>query len=191
MTFNQIQYANHLESQRHNKETESIQRDTLTETQRHNKEGENISWFANYETKRHNQETEGISWFNAYENQRHNQASESINWFNAHENQRHNQASESIQQSQVSLGYAQLNETSRHNKQLEVQGWKSTGIAESNAYSNRVQAEASQRNAETNASKEKYFQEKYAPFYMGIAVSNNVSDWFGDVGRLVDGFIPF
>lgn len=58
MTSNQIEFAKHKETQRHNR-------------------------FVEVESKRHNVQEEGIGWGNLSELGRHNRATESINWYSA------------------------------------------------------------------------------------------------------------
>lgn len=100
------------------------------------------------ETQRTNKENESISWFNARENQRHNKESESISWFNAYENQRHNYATESLGQQQLKLGYAQLGEQTRHNRETEYVAMKNANVNLMNAQTNRMNAYTQARQVE-------------------------------------------
>lgn len=113
MTTTQIRFQEHLETKRHNLATEQ-------ETNR-----DNVARLE--EQRRYNTLFTG-------EQQRHNQATEAnqaaANIINAghyarqdEETHRSNLANEAIKRSQVGLGYAQLDETSRHNREAETYTW--------------------------------------------------------------------
>lgn len=72
MTRNQIDFAKHKESMRHNLEMEQQGRLTIDESVRHNKKSEDIG-YANV----------GLGYSNLSELSRHNQQSEAVNWFTA------------------------------------------------------------------------------------------------------------
>lgn len=161
MLATQIQFLNYKEQQRHNLMTESqnavqlgIQQGTLEESVRHNKVNEEVGWFNAQETKRHNIVGENINYFNAMENARHNlvtedQSQQVINetvrhnrvWEN--ETHRHNVQQENIGYANVSLGYANLAESSRHNRASEA-------IGATQAMASMTQAAAARTNANNN-----------------------------------------
>jgi hypothetical protein len=172
MLATQIQFLNYKEQQRHNLMTESqnsiqlgIQQGTLDESVRHNKVNEEVGWFNAQETKRHNQVGENISYFNAMENARHNlvtedQGQQVINetvrhnkvWENEthrhnvvfeNETHRHNVQQENIGFANISLGYANLAEASRHNRASEE-------IGATQAMASMTQAAAARTNAANN-----------------------------------------
>lgn len=72
MTRNQIDFAKHKESVRHNLEMEKQGYQNIDETVRHNKKSEDIG-YANV----------GLGYSNLSELSRHNQQSEAVNWFTA------------------------------------------------------------------------------------------------------------
>jgi hypothetical protein len=168
MLATQVQYLDYKERQRHNIVSEeqnaadvATRAKTLEEAIRHNKAYEQ-------ETQRHNVESENINWFNAQENQRHNIEGEAIGWFNAREQQRHNlvwedqgqqtinetvrhnKANEGIGWANVSLGYANLAETRRHNTKTEAQQNRQLSINAADVQNRRAQTTVAYMNATTN-----------------------------------------
>lgn len=117
---NQVQEGidlGHLnESVRHNRVTES-------ETKRHNVAGEQETSRHNRvtetETNRHNVVSEGIDLGKLSETTRHNRATEGISYGELRETTRHNLANEAIGSGNLSLGYANLNEQAKHNRNTE------------------------------------------------------------------------
>lgn len=65
MTANQIRYADHLESKRHNVQQEAIGFGTLGESRRHNVASESLGWGNLAELGRSNLEREAVSWHQA------------------------------------------------------------------------------------------------------------------------------
>lgn len=63
MTGNQVMYAQHLETKRHNLQTEKLGFSSLGETTRHNQATEQIGWFQSTEQARHNRGVESINWY--------------------------------------------------------------------------------------------------------------------------------
>lgn len=135
MTTQQIEYAKHLEQQRHNKATEELGTAQLNETVRYN-----TASLA--ETQRANLARENLTSQQNVINNAHYQRMDA-------EAARHNVASESIARSQVGLGYAQLSEAQRHN----LMGERIAGqqLAEQSRHNVEMEAETalSHRNTET------------------------------------------
>lgn len=98
MTRNEISYQQNVESKRHNLRVEE-------ETQRANLAAEELNRQGLAESARHNRAVEA-------ETNRSNLAREI-------ETNRHNVASEYYTGQQINLGYAQLDETRRHNEEVE------------------------------------------------------------------------
>lgn len=122
MTANQIKAAEVFERKRSNLVNESLGRNTLTETGRHNRAVESINRDTLTETGRHNRVTER-------ETQRHNVRSESNEATRNAEVARHNRASEDLGYSNVTLGYANLDEQNRHNVNTEIAGYMNAGAS--------------------------------------------------------------
>lgn len=120
MTANQIRFAEHKETQRHNRATEKLGTDTLSET------------------SRHNVVTEGIGWGNLAELQRHNYVGESINWYAA-QNTGALQGSQAQYVDTQNAGYSQ--ELSNRTTQAEA--------SQTQAEASQSQASTAQYNAVT------------------------------------------
>lgn len=136
MTSNQIEYAKHLESKRHNIASEDISRRGLDESVRHNKASESISTGGLEETRRHNIATEAMSADQILKNYTvgMSQASAAAS-----------QASAALKQAQVAA--ARQAEDARHNKQSEV--LTSSDIASKYSLQAANLAESKRHNAET------------------------------------------
>lgn len=65
MTSNQVEYAKHLETVRHNKAEEGLTSTDIQEKIRHNKQSEWLTGSDISEKVRHNQQSENIDWFKA------------------------------------------------------------------------------------------------------------------------------
>lgn len=96
MLATQVQYWNYMETQRHNKATESQAKAELQETNRSNLVREGISKGTLDESVRHNKATEQISWDSLDETRRHNKAQEEIGFANVNETVRHNKEYETL-----------------------------------------------------------------------------------------------
>lgn len=143
MTQNQIRFQEHKETQRHNLATEQLGTDQLAETKRYN------TLFTG-EQRRHNEATEAAQREANVINQQHLERADA-------ENKRHNLNTESISRANVSLGYAQLGETSRHNVATEGESQRHNVQQEQIA---SRQAGASEMNAEANRNKVGVLSEK-------------------------------
>lgn len=159
MTANQINFAVHQETQRHNLETEAQGRTSLQETARHNRSSEAIGWG-----------NVGVGYAGVAESHRHNVATEGINWFTAQSLSQLQGAQTGREEAQIDYLHSQVSrnqlqnvlgvytavttqaETRRHNKATE------------NAAN--IQAEASQRNAETR--RDLATSEKFRNYASGI-----------------------
>lgn len=181
MTANQINYAKHREDVRHNRVSEihehrkiGISERAQTETERHNREGETINWFQSREAARHNvvsesqfsdqlAETRRANQAREYETHRSNVAQESEarrshlanealqgsslaesirhNRIGETETARHNLASESYNLSQLTQRRRELEESARHNREQERISWYDASAAQ-------IRAQASMRSAE-------------------------------------------
>lgn len=141
MTTQQIEYAKHLETQRHNQVSESQEAAKLAETVRYNTASLTETQRANLARESLTHETNAI-------NAVHYQRSDT-------EARRHNMAYESIQAAQVGLGYAQLSEQQRHNvmgetiaaQQLYEQSRHNTETEAENVRSNKRNEEINSSNA--------------------------------------------
>lgn len=78
MTKNQVDYANYLESRRHNLASEDNARQTLRETRRHNLAGESHDIKTLEESVRHNKANEQLSYDSLSETVRSNKAKEDL-----------------------------------------------------------------------------------------------------------------
>lgn len=122
MTQNQINYAKHIEQQRHNLATESQDVASLAETTRSNKAREKETHRSNRsneretkrsnktrerETKRHNKATELTANKTLTEQNRHNLADEGIRRDTNTETNRHNLATENLTNKQIDTGLLQ------------------------------------------------------------------------------------
>lgn len=112
MLATQVQYWQYKEAQRHNIATESLTDFQNRENKRHNLESERQGRVSITEAIRHNKATESISRNTLKETKRHNLATEK-------ETNRHNVATEGISYANIQLGYANLAESVRHNKETE------------------------------------------------------------------------
>lgn len=113
MTANQIAYQKNLETERNNRVSEELGRNTLAETQRSNVARETETHRANLEAERnrdnvlaesirHNKTTEEIT-------RSYNAQSLSLAERQLGESMRHNQASEQLQQSSINAGIVSAN----------------------------------------------------------------------------------
>ena len=152
MTQNQIRYAEHRETQRHDlaQEIETNRANLARETETHRSNVANET-----ETNRHNMAMET-------ETNRHNKQTEAVAWYSAEEQARHNRETEAAQKRQDALRQAELleqqrhneameYETNRHNKQDEAIAKTANQTAAVNADANQKQADAAAKNAESNA----------------------------------------
>lgn len=110
MTANLIAYWRHKEDARHNRETESLNRDVLDENKRHN-----------LETESHNRNVLEYNYVALEETKLHNRTTEAIGWKNVYEQIRHNQAQEALTSQQIVLGQQQLAEQRRANLAREAE----------------------------------------------------------------------
>lgn len=120
MTTNAINWFRSLEDQRHNLETEKIQKSAnaqkrreLSETIRHNMAGESLGVSTLAETSRSNLANEDIKYYSARETERNNRAMELIQQVRNTETERTNRANEVIRQTANA-------ENERHNRAGEV-----------------------------------------------------------------------
>ena len=129
MTSNQIEFAKHKESQRHNLVSETIEQGKLTETGRHNVATEKVSSGSLSESQRHNKVTEKLTQDQIINNYNlglrqaaaaEKQANAAINSAQAsmaHAGAAYRSADAAMRQAQnTALNIA---ETSRHNKATE------------------------------------------------------------------------
>lgn len=112
MTKNQIEYQKLVETKRANQAQETITR--MRDANTHSVAVGQLN-----EAIRHNYATEGQERQKLYEMTRHNEATEQVALMSAQETARHNAAAEALQGQQITLGYQQLSETSRHNYAME------------------------------------------------------------------------
>lgn len=112
MTSNQIEYAKHIESARHNVEMESQGRDTISENKRHNRRTEDIGYGnidvgwgnvgASYAHAAAAQSSADAAMANVFEVTRHNQEQEALTQQYYDEINRHNTINETIDQAKLS-----------------------------------------------------------------------------------------
>lgn len=128
MTRNQIEYWKLGEEARHNQasEGETARHNVTTEkeTERSNRAREGIDLSKLAETTRHNVVTEGETRRHNVatedETNRHNVVTESVDLGKLGESVRHNKAAEALSGANVNLGYAELSEQAKHNRNTET-----------------------------------------------------------------------
>lgn len=141
MTQNQIQFANYVESNRHNLATENETHRSnvanLGEVKRNNKavlkETHQHNSRTRKEIKRHNKATERLTGKDISEKKRHNKATESLTSQQNVEQGRHNLATESLTNKQIDTNYQQTIEAAQIGANAHVQSARIAGAATTTA----------------------------------------------------------
>lgn len=147
MTANQIEYAKHLETGRHNRVSERHEHQDVQSrrmTAEANQRNATTNWFAAQEQQRHNYNTESATFAANAEVERHNRESERLTGSQLSESVRHNRATE-----RTAL-YGAVSQSNYWNRSIGAK-LKEISVAERNADTNRMQAESSRVQARAAA----------------------------------------
>lgn len=147
MTANQIEYAKHLETGRHNRVSERHEHQDVQSrrmTAEANQRNATTNWFAAQEQQRHNYNTESATFAANAELVRHNMESEKVAGLQASETARHNKATE-----RTAL-YGAINQATYWNRTASAK-LQEIGVAQRNADTNRMQAESAKMQAHAAA----------------------------------------
>lgn len=138
---NRHNLATEAESGRHNQATELIDLSKLEETRRSNRANESIAQERNLIAW----DSNAIARANLSETVRHNRASEAYSFASLAESVRHNKEQESIGNSNITLGYTQTHESTRHNKAQEDESQRHNEAQETETNRHNINSEITDR----------------------------------------------
>lgn len=161
MTANQIEFAKHKETSRHNLASEHIEGRKATASERQAGAAERqaeVAGLQQKETARHNAAQETMQWWfnrnSIAETQRHNKAQEDVNWFNANALKSHQERSDAAAARQAAASESQASTarinalTNRYDAETRRQlaGIESSKLAESIRHNVAVESETNRSN---------------------------------------------